>query len=139
MSIIHTYLTFNGNCREAMTFYRDCLGGELVMQTIGETPMAADIPPYMKSLVLHSSLTKGSLVLTGSDMVPEMGLTNGNTVSMLLNCTTEDEARRCYSLLSRDGEATYPLASTFWGALFGTLTDKFGHHWLVNFEGNSRQ
>lgn len=139
MTIIHTYLTFNGNCREAMMFYKNCLGGELVLQTIGESPMSEGIPAFMKPFILHSSLKKGALVLTGSDMVPENGLTSGNTVSLLLNCNSEEEARTFYSRLSVDGNATHPLENTFWGALFGSLTDKFGHHWLINFEGNSRQ
>ncbi len=139
MTFIHTYLTFNGNCREAMTFYKECLGGELMLQTIGESPVSAEIPAFMKPFILHSSLTKGNLVLTASDMVPESGLTAGNTVSLLLDCNTEEEARTFYARLSADGIATHPLESTFWGALFGGLTDKFGLHWLINFEGNSRQ
>lgn len=139
MAFIHTYLTFNGNCREAMTFYKECLGGELMLQTIGESPVSAEIPSFMKPFILHSSLTKGNLVLTASDMVPESGLTAGNTVSLLLDCNSEEEARTFYARLSADGIATHPLESTFWGALFGGLTDKFGLHWLINFEGNSRQ
>jgi PhnB protein len=139
MTMIHTYLTFNGNCREAMTFYKDCLGGELVLQTIGESPMSVDIPCFMKPFILHSSLTKGALVLTGSDMVPENGLTMGNTISLFLNCNSEEEARTFYDRLATNGIATHPLENTFWGALFGGLTDKFGHQWLINFEGNSRQ
>ncbi|NLR59121.1 VOC family protein [Chitinophaga polysaccharea] len=139
MTTIHTYLTFNGNCREAMTFYRECLGGKLILQTIGESPASLSIPACMRSLILHSSLTKGSLVINGTDMVPESGLTTGNAVSLLLNCSTEREARVFYAKLSTDGVATHPLESTFWGALFGGLTDKYGTHWLINFEGNSRQ
>lgn len=139
MTSIHTYLTFNGNCREAMTFYKDCLGGELVLQTIGESPVSAEIPAFMRSFILHSSLTKGSLVITGSDMVPETGLMPGNTVSLFLNCASEAEARNFYARLATDGVATHPLESTFWGALFGGLTDKFGLHWLINFEGNAQQ
>ncbi|MBO9728746.1 MAG: VOC family protein [Chitinophaga sp.] len=139
MTSIHTYLTFNGNCREAMSFYKECLGGELLFQTIGESPMSVGIPPFMKHFILHSCLTKGALVIIGSDMVPEAGLMTGNAVSLLLNCNSEDEARTFYKKLSRNGERTQPLENTFWGALFGTLTDKFGHHWLINFEGNHRQ
>ncbi|NLR82230.1 VOC family protein [Chitinophaga eiseniae] len=139
MTTIHTYLTFNGNCREAMTFYRECLGGKLILQTIGESPASINMPACMRSLILHSSLTKGSLVINGTDMVPESGLTTGNAVSLLLNCSTEREARVFYAKLATDGVATHPLESTFWGALFGGLTDKYGTHWLINFEGNSRQ
>ena len=139
MTQIISYLTFNGNCREAMTFYRDCLGGELQLQAIGDSPMAKEIPAEMKDCILHGSLTNGGLVLLASDMVGESGLIRGNAVSLMLNCSSEAEIRNCYVKLSVDGRATHLLEETFWGALFGDLTDKFGHHWLLNFDKNQVQ
>ena len=134
MTQINSYLTFNGNCREAMTFYKECLGGELVLQTVAESPMADKMPPQMKKSILHSTLTKGNLVLMGSDMVGEQGLIRGNTVSLMLNCNSEQEIKTVYKNLSKGGEATHPLENTFWGALFGDLTDKYGNHWLLNYQ-----
>ena len=133
---INSYLTFNGNCREAMIFYRDCLDGELDLQTIGESLMADKLPPQMKQRILHATLTKGDMVIMASDMVGEKGLIKGNSVSLILNCSSEDEIKTLYAQLSRGGEATHPLEDTFWGALFGDLTDKFGNHWLLNFDKN---
>ncbi|HEY1040388.1 MAG TPA: VOC family protein [Bacteroidia bacterium] len=138
MSTIHSYLTFNGNCREAMTFYRDCLGGELTFQTIGESPLAAQLPGKMKDCILHSTLTNGNMVLLGSDMVSAQGLKKGNTVSMVLNCMSEEEIKSCYKKLSDGGTADHPLENTFFGALFGDLTDKFGNHWLLNYEKSAK-
>lgn len=134
MTQIQLYLTFNGNCREAMTFYQQCLGGELTLQTIGESPMAGNLPPEMRDSVLHASLKRGQLVLLGSDMVGEKGLVKGNSVSLMLNCATEKEIYDCYTKLSADGEATFPLEDTFWGAKFGGLVDRFGNHWLLHWE-----
>jgi len=57
MAQINSYLNFNDNCREAMTFYKNCLGGELFLQTVGESPMAGVMPSDMKDAILHSSLT----------------------------------------------------------------------------------
>ena len=71
MTQINSYLTFNGNCREAMNFYKECLGGELVLQTIGDSPLSEKMPAKMKDSILHSTLTKDNLVLLGSDMVDE--------------------------------------------------------------------
>jgi len=136
MTKINVYLTFAGNCREAMTFYKECLGGELTLQTIGESPMAGKLPPQMKECILHATLTKGAMVLMGSDMVDEKGLVKGNAVSLTLECSSEKEIRAFYGNLSAEGEATHPLEDTFWGALFGDLTDKFGNHWLFNFDKN---
>ena len=33
------FLLFDGNCAEAMTFYQKCLGGELNLTKLGDTPM----------------------------------------------------------------------------------------------------
>ena len=139
MTQIQSYLTFNGNCREAMTFYKECLGGELFLQTIGESPMAEKMPKKMKDCILHSALTKEGLVLMGSDMVPESGLKKGNAVSLSLNCSSEEEIRTCYKKLSSGGKADHPLENTFWNAIFGDLTDKFGNHWLLNYDKNQKQ
>ncbi len=131
---INSYLTFNGNCREAMTFYQSCLGGELTLQTIGESPLADKMPEQMKAAILHSTLTKGALVLMGTDMTGDKGLIKGNSISLMLECRSEEEIRIRYALLSEGGEATHPLEDTFWGALFGDLTDKYGHQWLLHFD-----
>jgi PhnB protein len=119
-----------------MTFYRQCLGGELVFQTIGESPRSETMPKQMKDFILHSSLTNGSLILKGSDIAPETGLIRGNTVSLLFNSGSEKELKSCYKKLSDGGQATHPLKKNYWGAVFGGLTDKFGNHWLLNYSKN---
>lgn len=139
MTQINSYLTFNGNCREAMTFYKECLGGELTMQTIGESPLADKMPPQMKQSILHSTLIKGPLQIMGSDMVAEQGLVRGNAVSLMLNCSSEEEINTFYANLSKGGKATHPLENSFWGALFGDLTDRYGNHWLLHYDKNQQQ
>ncbi|WP_268846186.1 VOC family protein [Flavobacterium aestivum] len=132
MAQLNSYLTFNGNCREAMTFYKACLGGELELQTIADSPLAKDLPQKMKKCILHATLKSDSIVIMGSDMAPE-NLINGNTVSMMLTFNSEEEIRKAYTDLSVDGNATHPLEVTFFGALFGNLTDKFGHQWMFYY------
>ena len=131
---IQTYLTFNGNCREAMRFYKDCLGGELTLQTIGESPLSESMPAKMKDCILHATLTNDNLVLMGSDMVPQSGLVKGNAVSLSLNCASEEDINTFYHKLSEGGTADHPIEVSFWGALFGDLTDKYGNHWLLHFQ-----
>ena len=138
MSSINSYLTFSGNCREAMTFYQKCLGGELTFQTVGESPLAEKMPEKMKNCILHSTLINGSILLMGSDMVSEEGLLKGNSVSLVLTCKSEKEIRACYRKLSQDGEQTQPLENTFWNALFGGLTDKYGNTWMLNYNRNKK-
>jgi PhnB protein len=134
---ISSYLTFNGNCREAMNFYRKCLGGELTIQTIGESPLSGQLPEPMKKTIVHSTLTRDGFVLMGTDMVGEDELRDGNTVSLLLDCSSEEEIRNIYRLLSEGGKVNQPVEVSFWGALFGDLTDKFGKHWLLHYQENN--
>ena len=66
MAQLNPYLSFKSNCREAMKFYKNCLGGELVLQTVGEMPpMAAMMPPHMKDHILHSTLKSGDITIHG--------------------------------------------------------------------------
>src|SRR5882757_3155701 len=139
MTQINSYLTFNGNCFEAMNFYKDCLGGELTFQKIGESPLADKMPPQMKECILHSTLTKGALILMGSDMASEKGLIKGNAVSLMIDCGSEEEITTFYQKLSAGGNADHPIENSFWGALFGDLTDKYGNHWLLHFDKNQQQ
>lgn len=64
MAELNPYLNFNNNCREAMMFYKEYLGGELSLQTVGGSPeMAAQMPPEMKDKILHSSLMSGAVTI----------------------------------------------------------------------------
>ena len=117
-----------------MQFYQSCLGGELLLQTVGESPLSEQLPQEMKDCIVHSTLKRDGVILMGTDMVGEKGLLPGNTVSLLLQCSSETEIRDCYSRLSDGGKATHPLHVSFWGALFGDLTDRYGNNWLLHFE-----
>lgn len=138
MAHIDAYLRFNGNCREAMSFYQECLGGELTMQTVGESPLANQMPPEMQHHILHATLIKDRLVLLGSDMVGPEGLIKGNTISLSLNCGSEQEIKTFFSNLSSGGQVTHPLETAFWGATFGDLTDKYDISWLLSYDTNMK-
>ena len=134
MTKLNSYLTFNGNCREAMNFYKHCLGGELSFQTIGESPLSGKMPASMKESIVHAALIRDRIVIMASDMVWEKGVIRGNAVSLRLDCSSEEEIRDCYEKLAEGGQATHPLHISFWGALFGDLTDKYGNQWLLHFD-----
>jgi PhnB protein len=135
MTHINAYLNFNGQCREAMTFYQHCLGGELVMQKIAESPMAARMPSEMGAKILHSSLTKNDLVLMASDMMGA-NVKSGNSISLCVNCSSDEEVNSFFNKLSKGGNILEPLHQSFWGATFGSLTDKFGITWIFNYSKN---
>ena len=130
---IHSYLTFNGNCREAMIFYRNCLGGELTFQTIGESPLSEKMPAKMKNAILHSTLIKEELILMASDIVNDKSFKKGNAVSLMLQCKSEKEIKTIYKRLSANGQPYHEPIITFQGSLLADLTDKFGNHWLLHF------
>ncbi|MGC4021723.1 MAG: VOC family protein [Cyclobacteriaceae bacterium] len=134
-TLLNPYLGFNGKCREAMTFYQQCLGGDLVMQKISESPMAAQMPSEMGSHIMHSSLTNGSLVLMGSDLMRGKPV-RGNDFTLCLNCGSLDEINDCFNKLSEGGEVIMGLHQTFWGATYGELKDKYGFNWALNFSKN---
>lgn len=126
MSQIVPYINFPGNTREAMTFYQECLGGELDIR-----PMPEGMPGPADG-VMHSELTGGGLRIMASDMVSPGGLTTGNNISIMIDCSSEEEINRFYSKLAVGGNADHPVQPAFWGGLFGHLTDKFGIAWLLN-------
>ena len=136
MARINPYLNFNDNCREAMNFYKDCLGGELTIMTAGESPMAGQMPPSMKDSIFHASLKIGDNMLMGSDMRRKQ-LTDGDTVSLCLNCTSEDEQSKFFKNLSAGGTINEPPGEMPGGAKIGNLTDKFGKLWMLYFDKNS--
>ena len=135
MTHINAYLNFNGQCREAMTFYQQCLGGELVMQKISESPMAARLPSEMSAKILHSSLTKENLVLMASDMMGN-NIVKGNSINLCINCSSMEEINSFFTNLSPGGKVIEQLHQSFWGAIFGVLTDKFGITWMFNYSKN---
>ena len=72
MKAINVYLTFDGNCREAMEFYKKCFGGELYMMAFAEAPAELELPKESKDRIIHAKLTAGSAVLMASDTMPGM-------------------------------------------------------------------
>lgn len=130
MSQINAYLTFNGNCAEVMTFYKECIGGQLSLQTIEGSPMAGQFPDHMKKSVLHSDLTKDGMVLLASDMAGPDGITTGNNITLSLNCSTNEELNTYFSNLSNGGQVLYPLHDFFAGRM-GQLIDRYGLKWSL--------
>ena len=136
MKNLATYLTFDGNCREAMSFYRDCLGAELNMKPFSEAPF--DVPADAKDRVLHARLEKGSWLLLASDTLPGMQFQRGDNFSIWVDCEDQHELESFFTALARNGKITMPLDDAFWGARFGMLRDQFGIHWMLALQQPSK-
>src|SRR5580693_3825814 len=130
MPQLNPYLNFNGHCREALTFYQECLDGELSLQKISESPMAAGMPSEKGAHILHGSLTKdGNVLLMGSDMIGNH-LQPGNSIGLCLTCTSDKEINTLFNRLSAGGQVITPPHQSFWGATYAELKDKFGMSWM---------
>ncbi|MBZ4191507.1 VOC family protein [Niabella beijingensis] len=130
---IKSYLTFNGNCREAMIFYKKCLGGELHFQTLGESVGAELLPKALETYILQASLRSPHAEIIATDLVPEEGLYQGNNVALMLECRSLNELMQVYQRLGKGGTATQRVIPTASGSYYASLTDRFGIRWMLNF------
>jgi PhnB protein len=126
------YLNFNGNCKEAMTFYKDILGGELTLQTVGESPMAGQSPKEVLNNVMHSVLARDGFTIMASDSMGQ-SVTGGNNIRLCLVCNSKPEIQTLFSKLSAGGKVSFPLKEEFFGT-FGECTDKFGVDWMFQMD-----
>lgn len=135
--ILTPYLNFNGNAAEAMKYYQSILGGELKMQTFGETKMAGT--PQEKDLIVHAVLESDALLFMASDTHPSRRTTFGDNIHMSITGQDDSELTRIFNGLAQGGKVDMPLAKQFWGDTFGMLTDKFGVHWMVNIPAQAQR
>jgi PhnB protein len=129
-SRLNPYITFDGNARQAMEFYQDVFGGDLVANTFGEFG-AADAPEADN--LMHCRLeTSSGFTLMGSDNGPGQEYNPGNTMAVSLSGTDADELRGYWKQLCADGTVAVPLEEQMWGDEFGMCIDKFGVSWMIN-------
>ena len=115
-----------------MTFYKQCLGGELHIMPFSQAP---DTPKEAKDLVIHARLSPGNgVTLMASDTMPGKPLQAGNNFSVSVQCDSDEEVSLLFASISAKGKVTMPLADTFWGARFGMCVDRFGINWMFNFQ-----
>lgn len=138
MAKLNPYLNFDGKAEEAFNFYKSVFGGEFKggIHRMGEAPGTEKLSDDEKNRVMHIALPIGGDLLMASDIIPSMGhkLVEGNNNYVSLFPDSKEEATRLFNGLSAGGSIEMPLEDTFWNAYFGSFTDKFGIHWMVNYE-----
>ena len=141
MAQVSTYLNFHRNTEEAFNFYRSIFGGEFSRGGIarfGDIPPSDGMPPIAeadKNLVMHIELPiLGGHLLMGTDAPESMGfkVNEGNNVHINLEPDSRAETKRLFDALSAGGTITMELQDMFWGAYYGSCTDKFGINWMFN-------
>ena len=136
-----TYLNFARSTEEAFLFYKDVFKTEFKnsIARFGDFPPGEDQPEMSeedKNLVMNIQLPiTGGHLLMGTDAPESMGfnLIQGNNVYINVIPDSREEADRLFSALSDGGQIEMPIDVQFWGDYFGSLVDKFGVRWMVNF------
>ena len=129
-SLLNPYVTFDGNAREAMSFYESVFGGTLTVSTFGES--GADDPAIVDK-VMHAHLEGDhGFTLMASDTPPGMPYEPGTNIAVSLSGDDGDDLRGWWAALCEGGTVTVPLEKQMWGDEFGSCTDRFGIGWLVN-------
>lgn len=138
MTKLNVYLNFAGNTEEAFEFYQTVFGGELtpVVRFKDMEIEGMNIPEDDQNKVMHVSLPIGDGdMLMATDTLESLGqtLVQGNNVSLSVHPDSKEEADRIFNALAAGGTIEMPMADQVWGDYYGSLEDKFGVRWMVNY------
>lgn len=141
MARVSTYLNFPGTAEKAFIFYKSIFGGDYIdgIMRFGDFPPppgAPEMDEQTKNMVMNIQLAiLGGHVIMATDAPSSMGFSfiAGNNVHIQLETDSKEETDNLFTQLSSGGIITMPLEDTFWGAYYGSCTDKFGVHWMLNF------
>ena len=122
---------FNGNCEEALNFYAKALNGEIKELHRFEGSPAQDMSADSQK-VMHAHFAAGNFMFMAADGNENEAV--GGMVHLSLNFTDAQQQVKAFDALSEGARITMPLQHTFWGAIFGMLTDKFGVNWMFNHD-----
>ena len=138
MKNFNIYLNFDGELEEAFNFYREVFGGEYrTLKRYADMPHGETLVPEDREKVMHAELEIGEgLVIMGCDILEAWGQTITRGTNFYINITPDsaEEAHLIFNKLSSGGEVQMPLQKTFWGELFGTVTDRYHTQWMVSIK-----
>jgi PhnB protein len=126
------FLLFDGNCAEAMRFYQSCLGGDLTIITVGETPMKDQASAENHGKVAYAHLASDAVSFSATDWKhPVRKFSPGNTVAMYVNGNGYEELRSAFDRLAAGAEPALldDLRDLPFG-IYGHLADRYGVHWF---------
>ncbi|GAA0495641.1 VOC family protein [Paractinoplanes deccanensis] len=132
-SQLNPYLTFDGNAREALDFYKSVFGGDLAINTYGDFG-APD--PTAAGRIMHGRLdTPQGYTIMAADAPPGSTTTFGDNVVCSLSGDAGEGLEDVWDKLSPNAEIEVPFEKQMWGDTFGQLKDRYGIHWMVNVTG----
>ncbi|MDO5658487.1 MAG: VOC family protein [Paracoccus sp. (in: a-proteobacteria)] len=129
------YLSFQGECADAMARYAELFGGSVELMRFSDAPpdpSMPDLPEDQRNWVMHArlALPDGS-ALMGADMPPQFGGTRQAGVSISIWRADRGEAQALFDALSQGGQITMPFGQTFFADGFGMCRDRFGTAWMI--------
>ncbi len=134
---LNVYLNFPGNAEEAFAFYRSVFGGVFSsVVRFKDMPMAGSpLPEEARDLLMHIALPVGQDMLMGDDAPESLGkkVVPGNNVYLSVHPDGKEEADRVFRALAAGGKIEMAISDQPWGDYYGSLTDKFGIRWMVNY------
>lgn len=131
---LEPYLFFDGTCEAALGFYATVFGGETTaLMRYEGTPMAEEMPPDARKNVMHANFKSPTVSFMASDSNVASEC-SGSRIALSLSSSDVAEGQRVFDALAAGGSVTMPFGKTFWGAIFGLLTDRYGIAWMVNCE-----
>jgi PhnB protein len=132
--LVQPYLFFNGNCEQAVEFYRKALGAEVEMtmrfKDSPEPPPPGMVPPGFENKIMHTSFRIGETTVMASDGCPTQP-SKFDGFGLSLQPGSPAEAERLFAALSDGGQVRMPMTKTFFSPSFGMVADKFGICWMV--------
>ena len=134
------FLLFDGNCAEAMTFYHECLGGELTLTKLADTSMKTMFPPEKHNRIINAYLKSGAIEFSATDWMasPTFEPLQGNTTAIFIIGGSYDELKVVFDKLSLGCENSrfQELHDLPFGT-YGQFYDKYGVQWI--FKGDKRE
>lgn len=136
MTHLTAYLLFDGNCQEAMEFYKACFGGELSLTRVKDSPARDHMPAVQQNKTINAKLKSGGIEFSASDWLRlDRTRVHGNCVCLYLSGGTFAELKTLFTRLSEGAEITDPLTEVFYGA-YGALNDRFGVRWMFQADAS---
>jgi PhnB protein len=127
------YLSFDGNCAEAMRFYAATLGGKLGMMSNRQSLFAGKCPREHLDRIAYARLElDGELFLCAGDCPPERPYEGMPGIVLALSYENVSNAEQTFSDLGQGGQIIMSFDSAFWAEKFGMVIDQFGCGWAVN-------
>ena len=131
---ISPYVSFSGNCEEAVRFYEKAFNvkAEVMRYKDAPTDNGYQVQEGTENLVMHAQFELGGEMIMLCDTPP--GYTNqiGNNIGIMVEFDNSDAAKVVFEVLKEGGQVSMELQETFWSKCFGSLTDKFGIIWNIS-------